>query len=99
MVYAISIGFLWYIFCYTSYIPKCSGGIQIATKRLPFNRLGYEGTKMAQIAEEAGIRKQSIAYYYPTKKELLLELLFCTRSVSGVSRNAQGGADSRVCQT
>nr|WP_154896225.1 TetR/AcrR family transcriptional regulator [Paenibacillus xylanexedens] len=39
-----------------------------------FNRLGYEGTKMAQIAEEAGIRKQSLAYHYPTKKALLLEL-------------------------
>lgn len=39
-----------------------------------FNRLGYEGTKMAQIAEEAGIRKQSLAYHYPTKKALLLEV-------------------------
>ncbi|MBD8839211.1 MULTISPECIES: TetR/AcrR family transcriptional regulator [Paenibacillus] len=39
-----------------------------------FNRLGYEGTKMAQIAEEAGIRKQSLAYHYSSKKALLLEL-------------------------
>lgn len=39
-----------------------------------FNRLGYEGAKMAQIAEEAGIRKQSLAYHYPSKKALLLEV-------------------------
>ncbi|WP_145046673.1 TetR/AcrR family transcriptional regulator [Paenibacillus xylanexedens] len=39
-----------------------------------FNRYGYEGTKMAQIAEEAGIRKQSLAYHYATKKALLLEI-------------------------
>jgi TetR/AcrR family transcriptional regulator, biofilm operon repressor len=39
-----------------------------------FNQFGYEGTKMAQIAEEAGMRKQSLSYHYPTKKELLLEV-------------------------
>lgn len=39
-----------------------------------FNRYGYEGVKMAQVAEEAGIRKQSIAYHFPSKKALLIEL-------------------------
>lgn len=39
-----------------------------------FNQYGYEGTKMAQIAEEAGMRKQSLSYHYQTKKELLLEV-------------------------
>ncbi|WP_315793365.1 TetR/AcrR family transcriptional regulator [Paenibacillus sp. BIC5C1] len=39
-----------------------------------FNRHGYEGTKMAQIAEETGIRKQSLAYHFPTKKALLIEI-------------------------
>ncbi|GGN94700.1 TetR/AcrR family transcriptional regulator [Saccharibacillus kuerlensis] len=39
-----------------------------------FNRHGYEGTKMVQIAEEAGIRKQSLAYHFSSKKDLLKEL-------------------------
>lgn len=39
-----------------------------------FNQFGYDGTKMAQIAEEVGMRKQSLSYHYPTKKDLLLEL-------------------------
>ncbi|NGZ76482.1 TetR/AcrR family transcriptional regulator [Saccharibacillus alkalitolerans] len=41
---------------------------------LHFNRYGYEGAKMSQIAEEAGIRKQSMAYHFSSKKELLTEL-------------------------
>lgn len=45
---------------------------QIAIKH--FNQFGYDGTKMAQIAEEAGIRKQSLSYHYPTKKDLLIEV-------------------------
>lgn len=39
-----------------------------------FNRYGYEGVKMSQIAEEAGIRKQSMAYHFASKKELLTEV-------------------------
>lgn len=39
-----------------------------------FNRYGYEGVRMAQIAEEAGIRKQSLSYHFPTKKALLTDL-------------------------
>ncbi|WP_410902858.1 TetR/AcrR family transcriptional regulator [Priestia filamentosa] len=31
-----------------------------------FNELGYEGTKMARIAVEAGITKQSLSYHYPS---------------------------------
>ena len=45
---------------------------QIAIKH--FNQFGYDGTKMAQIAEEVGIRKQSLSYHYPTKKDLLMEV-------------------------
>lgn len=39
-----------------------------------FHRYGYEGVKMAQIATEAGMRKQSIYYHYPTKRDLFTEL-------------------------
>ena len=30
--------------------------------KMHFYQVGYEGTKIAQIAEEAGIRKQSLSY-------------------------------------
>ncbi|MEK4563305.1 TetR/AcrR family transcriptional regulator [Alkalihalobacillus sp. FSL R5-0424] len=39
-----------------------------------FIEFGYEGTKMARIASDAGIRKQSLSYHYSTKKQLLMEL-------------------------
>lgn len=41
---------------------------------LHFNKLGYEGVKMAHIATEVGIKKQSLSYYYPSKKKLVMEL-------------------------
>lgn len=37
------------------------------------NELGYEGVKMAHIAKELGIRKQSLAYHFSSKKDLLIE--------------------------
>lgn len=39
-----------------------------------FYKFGYEGVKMAKIAEDVGIRKQSIAYHYPSKRELFTEI-------------------------
>ncbi|WP_033541240.1 TetR/AcrR family transcriptional regulator [Planococcus sp. CAU13] len=39
-----------------------------------FHRYGYEGVKMAQVAAEAGMRKQSISYHYPSKRDLFTEL-------------------------
>lgn len=41
---------------------------------LHLNKFGYEGVKMAHIATEACIKKQSLSYYYPSKKELVIEL-------------------------
>ncbi|MEC1550084.1 TetR/AcrR family transcriptional regulator [Bacillus rugosus] len=39
-----------------------------------FNELGYEGVKMAHIAKELGIRKQSLSYHFSSKKDLLMEV-------------------------
>jgi TetR/AcrR family transcriptional regulator, biofilm operon repressor len=39
-----------------------------------FYKFGYEGVKMAKIAEDVGIRKQSLAYHYPSKRELFTEI-------------------------
>lgn len=41
---------------------------------LHLNKFGYEGVKMAHIAADLGIKKQSLSYYYPSKKELVMEL-------------------------
>lgn len=41
---------------------------------LHLNKFGYEGVKMAHIAAEASIKKQSLSYYYPSKRELVIEL-------------------------
>lgn len=39
-----------------------------------YNEFGYGGTKLSQIAEEVGIRKQSLAYHYPSKLLLFKEV-------------------------
>lgn len=39
-----------------------------------YNQFGYEGTKLSQIAEEVGIRKQSLAYHFPSKQLLFKEV-------------------------
>jgi len=38
-----------------------------------FNAYGYEGVKMNRIAEELGIRKQSLSYHYASKSKLLID--------------------------
>jgi AcrR family transcriptional regulator len=40
-----------------------------------FAERGYGGTSMAEIAARVGVRKASLYNYYPSKDELLLELL------------------------
>lgn len=39
-----------------------------------FNHCGYKGTSLTGIAEEVGIRKQSLAYHFPNKCELFQEI-------------------------
>jgi TetR/AcrR family transcriptional regulator len=36
-----------------------------------FGRRGYEGTSLEAVASAAGVRKQSLLYYFPTKEALL----------------------------
>ena len=45
---------------------------EIAKKH--FILYGYEGTKLAKIAEEAGIKKQSLYHYFKSKDELVLKM-------------------------
>lgn len=40
-----------------------------------FSRMGYEATALSLIAEEVGIKKQSIYSYYKSKDDLFLKLL------------------------
>ena len=39
-----------------------------------FDRLGYRETSMDKIADEVGIRKASLYYYFPSKDRLLIEM-------------------------
>jgi AcrR family transcriptional regulator len=47
--------------------------LQVATQL--FAERGYSGTSMADIAEGVGVRKASLYNYFPSKEDLLLELL------------------------
>lgn len=40
-----------------------------------FAERGYGGTSMADIAEQVGVRKASLYNYYPSKEEILMDLL------------------------
>src|SRR5687767_9053014 len=42
----------------------------IAEATKAFGHRGYEATTLDQIAEAAGVRKQSLLYYFPTKEAL-----------------------------
>lgn len=49
---------------------KTSDRILIAAT-VAFGENGYDGTSLDSLAQELGIRKQSILYHYPTKEALL----------------------------
>jgi len=39
-----------------------------------FLRLGYEGTKLSHIAQEAGMKKQSLYFHFKNKDDLLMQV-------------------------
>ncbi|KAB2335122.1 TetR/AcrR family transcriptional regulator [Bacillus mesophilum] len=45
---------------------------QVAIKH--FYEYGYEGAKMAQIAKDLDIKKQSLSYHFNTKRDLFIEV-------------------------
>jgi Transcriptional regulator len=46
--------------------------IKIASKH--FLKYGYEGTKLSHIAQEAGMKKQSLYFHFKNKDDLLLQV-------------------------
>lgn len=53
---------------------KLEGTILAAATRL-FAECGFEGTRIATVAERAGISKQNLLYYFPTKQGLYRRVL------------------------
>jgi TetR/AcrR family transcriptional regulator len=53
---------------------RLEGTILAAATRL-FAECGYEGTSIATVAERAGISKQNLLYYFPTKPSLYVRVL------------------------
>jgi TetR/AcrR family transcriptional regulator len=53
---------------------KLEGAILAAATRL-FAECGFEGTSIAAVAERAGISKQNLLYYFPTKNGLYQRVL------------------------
>lgn len=65
--------------------PPRAGGQKTMEKILSaaeeiFNRYGFEGARMDQIAERAQVRKANIYYYFPSKEELYRALVERTLS-------------------
>ena len=57
-----------------------------------FAERGFGGTSMADIAERVGVRKASLYNYYPSKDELLMELL--GRSLAAANDYCLSGFDA-----
>lgn len=59
---------------------------------------GYEGTSLAHIANDVGIKKQSIYTYFKTKDELFLYLYedACKREIAMVVENLEAASNTPV---
>ena len=67
----------------TEKAPNATGaheGILEAAEKL-FSRYGYAKTAIAEIAAEAGLKKASLYYYFPTKEDLFREVIERKRDV------------------
>ena len=53
---------------------KAESAILGAATRL-FAERGFEGTSIAAVGEHAGISKQNLLYYFPTKQDLYRRVL------------------------
>lgn len=59
-----------------------------------FGQRGYESTTLDAVAEAAGVRKQSLLYYFPTKEELFAACLEeLTARVNAALTDALAGPD------
>ncbi|CAG9298200.1 TetR family transcriptional regulator C-terminal domain-containing protein [Celerinatantimonas diazotrophica] len=56
-------------------IRKSNENLILAAAERAFSQYGFKGTTMAQIAEEAGLPKANLHYYFSSKKNLYLHLL------------------------
>lgn len=56
-------------------IRKSNENLILAAAERSFSQYGFKGTTMAQIAEEAGLPKANLHYYFSSKKNLYLHLL------------------------
>ena len=60
-----------------------------------FGSRGFEGTSLDAVAEAAGVRKQSLLYYFPTKDDLFAACLGeLTARIGAALENALAGDDS-----
>jgi AcrR family transcriptional regulator len=70
-------------------------GVVLKAAIANFTELGYHGTSMRDIARDAGVTVASIYHHYPSKQEILAEIMAKTLSdVIASTRNALMGAGS-----
>lgn len=77
--------------------PRVRGGKQVVLRAAiaNFTERGYHGTSMRDIARDADVTVASIYHHYPSKQEILAEIMASTLSdVIALTRNALMAAGS-----